>query len=190
MKLAILVIAAGASRRLGQPKQLLQHHNTSLLNHTLQECVASGIGAVHLVLGANIDQIKRQVNLNIPIHFNENWANGIGESIAFGVRKIMENNYNGIIIAVGDQPYFNRNILTAIMAKQRETKRQIIISKYDIGAGTPCFFDKKLFVELSQLHSDIGAKPIIKKYNDLVETVDFPNGNIDIDTVADLKYLK
>jgi molybdenum cofactor cytidylyltransferase len=190
MKIAILVIAAGASRRLGQPKQLLKHHNTSLLNHTLQECVASGIGEVHLVLGANIDQIKQQVNLNIPIYDNENWANGIGESIAFGIKKIMENSYDGVIVAVGDQPFFNRDILTAIMAKQRETKRQIIISKYDIGAGTPCFFDKQLFEELSQLHSDIGAKPIIKKYNNLVKTVDFPKGNIDIDTVADLKYLK
>jgi molybdenum cofactor cytidylyltransferase len=190
MSIAILVIAAGASRRLGQAKQLLRHRNTFLLHYILDECVVSRLGDVHLVLGANRAQIQTKIDLNIPIYFNNDWSEGMGKSIAFGMQQIMQKNYDGVIVTVGDQPFFDQYILKELVLKQKEKQAKIVISTYSKGAGTPCYFDKSLFAELCQLRSDIGAKPIIKKYHHLVERIDFPKGHIDIDTTADLKYLQ
>ena len=186
---AILIIAAGASRRLGQPKQLLPFKNTFLLNYIIQECEASQVGDVHVVLGANYNLIQPKIDVQIPIFYNKNWEQGMGNSIAFGMQKIIQKKYKNVIIAVGDQPFFNRIILHKIIQKQVDTNTSIVISNYESGRGTPCFFDKKLFSELTQLTGDIGAKPIVKKYKHQVEMIDFPKGNIDIDTVDDLKYL-
>lgn len=190
MKTAILIIAAGASRRLGQPKQLLPFKNTFLLNHVIQECQASKIGDVYVVLGANYNFIQPKVEVQIPILYNKNWEQGMGNSIAFGMQQIIQKKYKNVIIAVGDQPFFYQNILHKIIQKQRETDALIVISNYEKGRGTPCFFDEKLFLELTQLKGDIGAKPLIEKYQQQVEMIDFPKGNIDIDTIDDLKYLK
>ena len=55
--------------------------------------------------------------------------------------------------------------------------------------GPPTFFDKSLFQELSELEGDIGAKSIIRRYFDKIETIDFEKGNLDIDTIDDLKWL-
>ncbi len=190
MKIAILIIAAGASRRLGQAKQLLPYKNTFLLDYVIQECKASKIGDIYLVLGANCESIQPKIDTSISSFFNEDWPQGMGNSIAFGVQKIIHKNYDGIIIAVGDQPFFNRHILQSIINKMSETNASIVVSKYKNGKGTPCFFNKKLLTELTQLKGDIGAKPIIKKYKHQVEIVNFLNGNIDIDTIDDLKYLR
>ena len=190
MKIAILIIAAGASRRLGQPKQLLNYKKSFLLNYIIQECKASKIGDVYVVLGANYEQIQPKLDNDITVLINDNWQKGMGNSIAFGFQKLIQEDYEGVIIAVGDQPFFSQNILQSIIGKQNNTNSSIIISKYKIGQGTPCFFDKKLFSELVKLQGDIGAKPIIKKYKDYVQMINFPKGNIDIDTIDDLKYLR
>ncbi|MFK7949259.1 MAG: NTP transferase domain-containing protein [Saprospiraceae bacterium] len=189
MKTAILIIAAGASRRLGQPKQLLNYKNTFLLNYIIQECKAGEIGDIYVVLGANQEQIKSKLSNDISIFINDNWQKGMGNSIAFGMQNIINKDYDSVIIAVGDQPFFSRTILQSIIGKQSNTNSSIVISKYEKGRGTPCFFNENLFSELIQLKGDIGAKPIIKKYKHQVEMIDFPKGNIDIDTIDDLKYL-
>lgn len=190
MKIALLIIAAGASRRLGQPKQLLKYKKTYLLDYVIQASKASNIGDIYVVLGANYELIQPKIDAEIPIFYNTNWSQGMGNSIAFGMQQLIQKDYDGVIIAVGDQPFFNKNILQKIIQKQSDTNASIVISKYQNGKGTPCFFDKKWFSELTELKGDIGAKPIIKKYNHQVKMIDFPKGDIDIDTMADLKYLK
>ena len=190
MKIAILIIAAGASRRLGQPKQLLPYNNTFLLNHVIQICESSDVGDIFVILGANREGIQERLSADIPIFYNEKWKEGMGTSIAIGIQNIIGKGYDGAIISVGDQPFFTKELLTTIVKTRQTSNAPIVVSKYKKGMGPPVFFEQSLFVELSKLEGDIGAKPVIKKYFDNIAMIDFEKGHIDIDTPDDLKYLK
>lgn len=190
MKIAILIIAAGASRRLGQPKQLVSFRDTFLLNHIIQECQASEVGTIYIVLGANAAQIEPRLSSDLSIFYHSNWSQGMGTSIAFGMQQIIAKGYDGVIVVVGDQPFFSSFFLKKITQKQAETNGKIIISEYEKGMGPPSFFEKSLFSELSMLEGDTGAKSIVKKYQKEVERIAFPKGNIDIDTPEDLKIIQ
>lgn len=190
MKIAILVIAAGASRRLGQPKQLLPYKDTILLDYVIKECQASEVGDVYLVLGANRKQIEAQMSGDFSVFYHQNWKEGMGTSIAFGIQQIDNQDYEGVIVCVGDQPFFRKELLRQIVKKRIQTNAPVIISKFKEGMGPPSFFEKSLFSELAQLKGDIGAKPIVKKYSHQKEIILFENGHIDIDAPDDLKYLK
>ena len=188
-RIAILIVAAGESKRLGQPKQLLRKNGTTLLENSLNEIVKSRVGDIFLVLGANADLILSEMKTtDCQVIINKNWKKGIGESIAFGMKAIIkEDNYDGVIISVADQPFLTADILKKIINNIPENK-MIIKSKYEEGSGPPVYFSQHFFEEMKNLSGDEGAKPLVKKYKEFVISIDFPKGNIDIDTKEDLKY--
>jgi len=186
-RIALIIVAAGESKRLGQPKQLVRKNGISLLENTLQQAKKSGEGEVFLILGANADTILEKTQItDCHIFINKNWSKGMGESIAFGMKKISEfNNYKGVIISVADQPFLEGNVFKKIEEKISEGK-MIIKSKYEEGSGPPVYFSDHFFEEIKELSGDDGAKPLVRKYKELVVSVDFPKGNIDIDREEDL----
>jgi molybdenum cofactor cytidylyltransferase len=188
-KIAILIVAAGESKRLGQPKQLVRKNNLTLLENSLNEIVKSRVGDVFLVLGANAELILEETKLtDCQVIINKKWKEGMGESIAFGMKTILnEDNYNGLIICVADQPFLTADILKKVK-EDIEEKKMIIKSKYEEGSGPPVYFSNHFFEEMSKLSGDDGAKPLVKKYKEFVRSIDFLKGNIDIDTKEDLKY--
>lgn len=191
MKIAILVIAAGSSSRLGQPKQLVSYQQTFLLDYIIQQCEKSEIGDVFVVLGANRELIRSKIsNSNIRLLYNPNWSEGMSTSIACGVSVLQPLSYDGVVVMLGDQPFFESSILINLLQKQQATKARVLVSRYDKGMGPPSFFDKTLFGELVLLKGDVGAKPIIRKYFDEIERINFPKGHIDIDVPEDLEILK
>jgi molybdenum cofactor cytidylyltransferase len=190
MKIAILIIAAGASRRLGQPKQLVPFRDTFLLNHIIQECETSEVGTIYIVLGANVERIQPRLSDDLATFYHPNWNDGMGTSIAFGIQELISKDYDGVIITLGDQPFFSSFLLKKIIQKRTETNGKIIISNYEKGMGPPSFFEKSLFSELLQLKGDVGAKSIIKKYKEEIQRISFPKGYIDIDTPEDLKIIQ
>lgn len=188
-KTAVLIVAAGESKRLGQPKQLLLKNNFTLLEFSLNEIVKSQVGDVFLVLGANAELILSKIQLtDYQVIINTKWKKGMGGSIAFGMQTIIEeNNYKGVIICVADQPFLTADILKKIKENVSE-KKMIIKSKYEEGSGPPVYFSSHFFEEMKNLSGDAGAKPMVKKYKEVVISIDFSKGNIDIDMEEDLKY--
>ena len=82
----ILILAAGSSSRLGQPKQLVKVGNILLIRHAVINALASDCERVSVVVGANKQQVVKEINdLNIDIVYNENWSEGIASSIRAGV---------------------------------------------------------------------------------------------------------
>ncbi len=191
---AIIVLAAGASNRLGRPKQLLIHKGKSLLRNVLD--IAKNVNArpIIVVLGANSHLTANEIeeDKNIYKIINDNWSEGISSSIRYGLNFLQQisPSSDGSIFMVCDQPYITQSLLNNLITVQKETGKPIVASSYDNVIGTPVLFHKILFPELMDLKGDAGAKKLIEKHPDSFATVSFPKGNIDIDTAADYAALE
>ena len=186
--LAILILAAGSSSRMGQSKQQLQINEQSLLAQSVETAVNSGIGKVYVVLGSEQNEHRALIkNKPVEIIFNSRWQTGMGSSIKAGLNHILEINSNtdAIIIVVCDQPLIRSNHLKSLVKKYQETKSPVIASVYSNTKGVPALFNHNLFHELLQLEDGHGAKKIIQKHQSA--TIDFPEGSIDLDTPEDYK---
>jgi len=187
-KYAILIVAAGASSRLGQPKQLLTYKSGTLLDHTIKVALDSNLGDVFVVLGSHAESINQRQHVFYLI--NEQWALGMGSSIAFGVKHLREADVSGLILMQCDQPYVSVNLLSGINEQVTKSRKGIVICDYGVGKGPPSFFSRKYFGALELLEGDEGAKSIVKMHQSDVEYVLFPEGKYDVDVEEDLGLLE
>ena len=191
--IAILVLAAGSSSRMGSPKQLLKWKHTTLIGHAIETVKQLDTLKAVVVLGANHDKIKPVVEQHkIEILVNEHWKSGLGNSIALGINSISASNINldGVLIILADQPLIDSSYLNMLLKSFEIGKQQIIASVYnEHKLGVPVLFDKFYFEELSQLNDDKGAKGILQKYTNRVISVDAKELVSDIDTLEDYERL-
>lgn len=189
----VILLAAGQSSRLGQPKQLLSFAGNTLLKHTFQIAKASAAHKVVVVLGANAETIQKEIGAaDINLVLNKNWHEGMASSIRYGLEALVEidPNVNGVILMVCDQPHVTSALLNNIIMAHHKTKKPIIACSYENTYGSPVFFHRSMFYELLQLKGDVGARGLIKQHIDEVEIISFPKGDIDIDTQADYEKLQ
>ncbi|MFT3679857.1 MAG: nucleotidyltransferase family protein [Ferruginibacter sp.] len=189
-----LLLAAGSSSRMDTedfvktPKMLLLHNGKTLLQHILDEVKKTAAAEPLVVTGCyhkHLEQILQQQH--IAFTENKNWQQGMGSSIQAGTQYITTHYpaATEIIILVCDQPHISSSLLQQMMEIKNNTGKGIVACAYDNTTGTPVLFDKKYFELLLQLEGSTGAKKIVQQYMDDCSTVDFPLGNIDIDTPAD-----
>jgi molybdenum cofactor cytidylyltransferase len=187
----IVILAAGKSSRLGQPKQLLPFKGKSLLNHTIQTA-QQVTDHVIVVIGSDRKRIEAEIrNQTVDIVFNEAWEEGMASSIRCGVSRVNEKiqDLRSVIFMVCDQPYVTSHLLQNLIREKENSDKHIIASAYADIAGTPVLFDKSILNELMDLQGDIGARKIIAKNKERVATVNFPLGKVDMDTAEDYKKL-
>lgn len=193
METGIIILAAGNSSRLGQPKQLLEFNGKTLISHVIDEAEEAKIHPIIVVIGANSDFIRQEIkDKNVQIVDNENWESGMASGINAGLSALL--NYNNeienIIISVCDQPFITSEIFTSLINTKNKSGKGIVASFYQNIMGTPVLFDKKYFGDLKTLTGDEGAKKTLKLYpNDLV-SVPFEKGEFDIDTQSDYLNLQ
>ncbi|KAF2516236.1 nucleotidyltransferase family protein [Flavobacterium zhairuonense] len=191
-RIGIVVLAAGNSSRLGQPKQLLGYKDSTLLKNTIAEASLVSDSKIIVVTGADNQLIEEELDPSIiKVSFNPDWELGMSSSIVNGLKKIL-NLYpdcENCIFAVCDQPYVSSLIFENLIEEHHKTGKGIAASAYSGTLGTPVLFNKKYFNELLELQGQEGAKKIINKFSDDVVSVPFENGNIDIDTQDDYNKL-
>lgn len=188
----IVILAAGASTRLGEPKQLLKYNDVTLMQHALDEALAAGAQKVFVVLGSGGEEIAGQINKKqANILFNKNWEEGIASSIREGLQQslLLSANVDVLILMVCDQPYVNAALLKNLVNEYIESGKPIVASQYKDTLGTPVLFHKSFFPQLLKLKGDNGAKKILMDNRDHVQAVRFPLGDIDIDNMADYQML-
>lgn len=189
----IVILAAGASTRLGQPKQSLQYHGKTLLNHALNEAINAKADAVVVILGKNADLFKNEIDKEkIHVVINKDWEEGMASSVRLGLDTLLNIKpyMDAVIFMVCDQPYISSSVLNELITTQQKTTKQIVTCNYGESIGPPALFHKKYFHELMELKGDVGARNIIQQnINDMV-TILFPEGKIDIDTKEDYEALK
>lgn len=188
----IIILAAGASSRLGSPKQLLRFENSSLLERTIFCATQAELGPVVVVLGANAESLKNAITAKeLTIGLNNNWQEGMASSIRAGVDKMKDAFplIEGVIITVCDQPFITSQLLKDLYNKHKGSQKPIVAAAYQDILGTPVFFHRSLFNELNELKGDRGAKQVVNKDNNRVASVPFPMGETDIDTKEDYERL-
>ena len=192
-KIAVVILAAGASTRLGTAKQLLPWKGTTLLEHYIETISELNCDDNFVVLGASHKLIKSKIDFNvIEVLVNKDWKFGLGNSIAFGVKYILKNNIvvDGILLTLADQPLIDSEYLNSLIDKFEVNNNQIIASSYSNDKkGVPVLFDKIFFEELSNLNGDKGAKTLLDKYAQNVFTLNAEQLVFDIDTKEDYEKL-
>jgi molybdenum cofactor cytidylyltransferase len=191
--IVIIIPAAGASRRIGSPKQLLKWGDSTLISHAIDTAEELGQKEIVLVLGAYYDKIKAEIdNRSIRTLKNEDWENGLGSSIAAGVEYLVKSldTCDAVLILLPDQPLIVPFYLKTMIDKFKVGENQIIATKYGSGKyGVPALFDKKYFEKLRGLTDDRGAQELIKQSAKFVTTVDINPLISDIDTEEDYKKI-
>lgn len=190
--IAIIILAAGESARLGSPKQLLQFGGNTLLQQSIEVALNSIAGPVLVVLGANEEQIKNSIEYtDLQILLNVDWKEGMASSIRCGIKELIRKEPipAGVIIMLCDQPYVTAELINDLVFAHEKSAKKIVASNYNGILGAPTFFHKDIFPDLLQLKGDVGARAIIRQHKEDVEAVAFPAGRIDIDTAEDYKNL-
>jgi len=188
LPIGILLLAAGASHRMGRPKQLLKIGEETLIERAIKLTQAINHQQTIIVLGANAEKIKPSITPmeKLAVIINENWQRGMGTTVKAGIGFFLaqKQKYSAIIIMVCDQPYLTTEKLEELIAKHQQSKAAIVATTYGGIKGVPVLFDKSIFPRLLQLNKDEGARKIIKNYKGKIATVAFPEGIIDLDTPA------
>jgi molybdenum cofactor cytidylyltransferase len=180
-----VVLAAGSSSRLGEPKQLLALANGETLVHAaVRAAYEGGCDTVCVVTGEHHESVRTALADCAPvIVYNENWARGIGTSIRCGVAQFSA--ASAIVLLACDQPALTGDIVRALIETHRQTGRPIVASRYAGTLGIPALFGRICFAELEALPDDCGAKKLIAAGAIDVAVVEFSGGAMDIDTPGD-----
>lgn len=184
----IIVLAAGASVRMQEPKQLLEFEGKTLLRRAVETAIATNCDPVVVVLGANYNQTLAEIeDLSVYVCHNTDWRKGLSSSIQCGLENLLQINpkLDAFIATLADQPFVSADHLQNFIRKYRETKNPIIAAKYNETNGVPALFGHEIFNEISNISGDKGAKMILKKYQNTLISIDLPEAAHDIDTKED-----
>ncbi len=191
--IGVILLAAGSSSRMGQSKQLLEIKGEQLLWKSTQTALQSEAEKIIVVLGANEQEHRKIIqSLSVDIVVNPDWKDGMGSSLKKGLHQLLQTKptLDAVIIMVCDQPLLTTGHLNKLIQIFRQTKSPIVASYYSNTAGVPALFEKSVFEKLLNVENESGARKIIQQNKDLVQTVDFPEGAVDVDTPDDFKKLK
>ena len=185
MKNVTVILAAGSSSRLGQPKQLLLFNGKTLLRNAIEAAVALEDNTTLVITGAEHDQLLPEIpTSNVTVLNNPHWQEGMGSSISLAIKYILEESPDCMtfIVTVCDQPYLSSAIFQQLIQELDKTDKGVVASGYADTVGSPVLFTRQYFDDLSKLTGEQGAKSILSKHQQDLSVVQFPKGSVDIDT--------
>jgi molybdenum cofactor cytidylyltransferase len=191
--IALVILAAGASRRMGVPKQLLRYRGRTLLRHAVEAALGSTCRPVVSVFGANAEAIQPEVEgLGVQVVHNPRWAEGLGSSIRAGIEALVSaaDPPEAVVLSLCDQPLVCSDDIEALVTAYRSTKRPIVASQYAGTLGVPALFAQPVLAELLSLAGDAGAKQVIQRNLPSVWQVPCPNAAFDFDTLEDYDRIR
>lgn len=188
---AAVVLAAGASTRLGQPKQLAPIAGRPALAYTLDALRASRVGQIVLVLGHAADEIASALDLSdVTVVRNDGYREGQSTSVRVGI-KALGDDVAAALMVVGDQPFLAPSVVDAVLHAYEETGGPFIVPVYAGEWGNPVLLARGTWPLLDNLTGDTGARPILRKHIDMVLEVPVPGAlPEDIDTPDDYARLR
>ena len=187
--LSILIPAAGASQRLGRPKQLVMYQGKSLIQRAIENAESLTPREIIVVTGAGADEVKKAVQKTSAhcVH-NPAWAGGMGGSIAAGASTI-DKDANGLMILLCDQWSIRAQDLQLLAQVWLADTGRIVCAEAEGRFGPPVIFPASCFAALCGLQGDQGARSILDAHPGLLNSVPMKNAASDLDTPAQLAAL-
>jgi len=191
---AAVVLAAGASTRLGQPKQLVRLEGESLLHRTARLALEAGCSPVLVVLGFEAETLRAELHgLHVDVVVNHEWQEGMGASLRSGMEALRDSDPqpHAVLILVCDQPRLTADHLRTLLARHQSARPvAITASVYARRAGVPAIFSAKLFSALLASSGDRGARDLIRAHAAEVQGIPWPAGELDLDLPEDLTTIE
>jgi molybdenum cofactor cytidylyltransferase len=186
--LAGIVLAAGESRRMGQPKQLLPFGERTILERVVDTLLAAGVGEVVVVLGHMAERVRAVLG-DRPVRavINESYRQGMLSSVKCGVGAV-GTEYDAILIALGDQPHIECAVVSEVMHAYRAGNAGIVIPRYGEKKGHPIIISLQKYREaIVNLPEDVGLNALMQEHADDVRLLDVATEDIirDIDVPDD-----
>jgi len=181
---AAIVLAAGESRRFGQPKQLLPVGNKTMIQHVVDTVLSSPVEQVVVVLGHRAAEIGASIaDRPVEIVVNEGWKSGLSSSVRAGLSAVRPE-AGAALFVLADQPGITTEIVTKLVKRYRETRALIVVPTHRGRRGNPVLFDRSLFAELMKVKGNQGGRRVIAEHGAEVEEVEVGTEAIfaDIDT--------
>ena len=183
--LAAVILAAGGSSRMGQPKQLLKFRGTSLLRRAIDTAFAVPADQVIVVLGHEEPRVRAELDgLACTAVVNPDHAEGAGTSVRSGVRHAA--GADAIVVVLADMPFVTAEMIATLVQRYRETGAPLVASHYGEVQAPPTLYDRSLFEELLQIPGERGAKEVVLRHQSEAVVVAWPESALrDIDVPAD-----
>lgn len=190
---AAIILAAGGSTRLGQPKQLVPVEGEPLLLRTVRMAQEADCAPILVVLGHESKRMRAMlVGLPAVPVVNPGWAEGMGSSLRCGIAVLEEIDPlpPNVLLLVCDQVALTAQFLREMRRAHAEGQRPIMASRYAGRAGVPAIFSSRYYSELQRAEGDRGARDVLQRYAADVELIDFVDGEKDLDTPEELRELQ
>jgi molybdenum cofactor cytidylyltransferase len=182
--ISAILLAAGESNRMGQPKQLMPLGQSTIVEKAIDNLLNSAISETIVVLGYKDEKIRKTIaGKPVKIAINPDYQQGMSTSIIAGLKQINKR-AQAVLIALGDQPFVDSQTINSLVEAFTDNKRGIIIPIYQGRRGNPAIFAIKYKNELLNLKGDVGGREIIKRHPDdvLEVAVNCEGVLLDIDT--------
>jgi molybdenum cofactor cytidylyltransferase len=179
-----LVLGAGGSTRLGQPKQLLPYGKRTLLGHALDTARRCGFDQLVVPIGGAADDVRRRVDFSgAQVVVNEAYGEGCSSSIAAALDAV-DPRCDVLVLMLGDQPGVTPQTVRALLGGRGDAA--LAVCRYDDGRGHPLAFDRSVFGQLADLHGDKGVWRLLdQRAGDVAEVPIAGNVPLDVDTPED-----
>ena len=191
-RVAAVVLAAGASERFGQPKQLLPWAEGTLLSHVVDRALASQANPVVVVLGHQAGACRAALgDRPVTVVVNPDWAQGQSTSVRVGLAALPPG-VSAVLFLLADQPGVTPSVINALIERHRVTLAPVIWPEHKGRRGNPVLFDRATFRQLAQVTGDTGGRPVLQAHADRAERVPVSDPGIlfDIDAPEDYDRLK
>ena len=184
--IAAVVLSAGESSRMGQPKALLPIEGETFIGRIVASLKQTQVGKIIVVLGHNADQLAAAIGpLPVEILINPNYQRGQLSSLQVAVRNLLADaDCDGMLVHLVDHPYIDASLVDRMIRQFYESKKDIVVPRCRGKRGHPVLFSRRLFDELLDAPIDQGAKAVVNAHRDetLEMETDEEGITVDIDT--------
>jgi molybdenum cofactor cytidylyltransferase len=189
--LAAVILAAGGSSRMGQPKQLLKFRGTSLLRRAIDTAAAVPADQVIVVLGCAADELLPEVEAtSASVVLNDQWMEGVSTSLRGGLAAV-SSDARGVFIYPADMPLLTPEALRELARRQQVSGRPAAMTEAGGVRGVPVFITRSLFPALMIQEGDVGGAQYLRAHPESVEAVRFDDADLvrDVDRPEDYARL-